>query len=64
MDDSSFSVGCESKEALTERLSQVYKEISSYMSSNMLILNDDKMHLIVFTSKADSDKRENVYIEA
>ena len=64
MDDSSFSVGCESPEALTERLSQVYKEISSYMSSNMLILNDDKTHLIVFTRKADSDKREDVYIEA
>ena len=47
MDDSSYSLEFVSLEDLTENLSQVFRELSSYMSSNKSILNNDKMHLIV-----------------
>ena len=64
MDDSSYSVGCDTPEDLTEKLSNVYLNISTYMTANKLILNDEKTHLIVFTKKAHSDRREDVFIEA
>ena len=64
IDDNSFSVGCDSSTELTERLTEEYKNISEYMASNDLVLNDEKTSLIVFSNKVNSENRKDVSIQA
>ena len=45
-------------------MSKEYEKIATYMSSNQLVLNDEKTHLMVFCNKTNKDKREEVYLKA
>ena len=64
IDDCSSSISGETAADLSRRLTEEYEKISSYMAANQLVINDDKLHLIVFANKANSKERENVSIQA
>ena len=54
-DDSTLSI-----DALTEKLSSSYKQVSEYMTSSELKLNDDKTHLLLMTT---AQKRKKLFQE-
>ena len=51
MDDYTYSVGCDNATTLTKKLNEQYKVVSNYMAANKLVINDDKLHLLVFCKK-------------
>ena len=64
IDDCTYSIAKRNPKELSESLSSQYVEISKYMSSNRLVLNDDKTHVVVFCKKALKEERKEVEIEA
>ena len=50
-DDSTMSISGVDPDLLTRKLEEKYKLITEYMASNRLVLNTDKTHLLVMTSK-------------
>ena len=49
-DDSTFSVASSNVETISQNLSEKYNEISQFMESNRLKLNDDKTHLMLLST--------------
>ena len=64
MDDCTYSVGCQSATELTEKLNKQYEIISDYMAANKLVINDNKLHLVVFCKKNMEEERKHVFIKA
>ena len=50
-DDSSYSKSNEDTNKLNEEINAKYSEISEFMASNRLVLNDEKTHLLVMASE-------------
>ena len=57
IDDCTYSIAAEDSKSLSEQLTVQYNRISEYMASNGLSINDDKLHLIVFTNKGKEEER-------
>ena len=49
---------------LTERLTKENATMSSYMSSNQLVINDEKIKLIVLSKKTRKDETKDISIQA
>ena len=64
IDDCSYSIGCETAEDLSERLTREYDKIANYVAEYQLVLNDEKSHVMVFTNRANSSKRMDVFLKA
>ena len=64
IDDNTSSISCDTAEELSNRLSKEYATMSSYMSSNKLLINDEKTKLIVMCKKTRKDERKDVSIKA
>ena len=64
VDDSTYSLAQSDPDILSSGLSEQYRIISSYMSANKLVINDDKTHLLVLGTKAMSVKRDRVTMQA
>ena len=64
IDDCTYTVSRDTPVQLSEKLSAQYKLISSYMSSNRLVINDEKTHVLVFSKKSRISEREEVKLKA
>ena len=64
VDDCTYSHGDKDPAALSATLSIQYKRISSYMTANKLVINDDKTHLVVMGTKATAARRDEVTLQA
>ena len=64
VDDSTYSLGESNPEVLSQKLSQQYEKISSYMAANKLVINGDKTHLVVMGTKKTAARRQEVTIQA
>ena len=64
VDDSTYSLGETNPEVLSQKLSQQYEKISSYMAANKLVINGDKTHLVVMGTKKTAARRQEVTIQA
>ena len=64
IDDSSYSVGRDGPTELTDSLTIQYSEISTYMSANQFVINDDKTHLMVFGNRRIVTRRNEVSLLA
>ena len=58
-DDSTFSKSHRSSSILKEEIKIKYKDIVDYMSSNRLVINTDKTHLMVMSSRIDHHRNGN-----
>ena len=64
MDDNTNSVGCNTPEELSSKLSQQFQVISDYMNTNHLIINSDKTHLVVMCKRNMKEKRNQVSVNS
>ena len=64
VDDATYSVASSNPAELSEKLSETYKCIASYMDANKLVINADKTHLLVMGTPAMSVARQQVQLQA
>ena len=57
-DDSTFSKAEDNPEILSEKLSEKYSVLASFLTDNMLKVNDDKTHLIVMSTRQKRQHRD------
>ena len=62
VDDSSYVLSSSDPRVLSEKLSEQYRKLASYMSDNRLVINDDKTHLLVMGTPRFHTAREDVDI--
>ena len=58
VDGCTYSHGDKDPALLSATLSTQYKRISSYMTANKLVINDDKTHLVAMGTKATAARRD------
>ena len=63
MDDSTYQVSSPSAEDLSQKLSSQYRKLAEYMGDSGLVINDDKIHLIVMGTRKNPDRRKEVKVE-
>ena len=59
MDDSTYAKSDKDIDKLKEDIKSKFKDISSYMAKNKLILNSEKTHLLIMTSSIMHKKHDN-----
>ena len=64
MDDCTFSHGNRDPQQLSQELTQQYKKISEYMTSNKLVINDDKTQLVVVAPEQAGALRAQIVLQA
>ena len=61
VDDSTYSHGDTDPAVLSQKLSQQYDKISTYMAANKLVINGDKTHLVIMGTKKTAARRKSQY---
>ena len=64
VDDSTYSHGDTDPAVLSQKLSQQYDKISTYMAANKLVINGDKTHLVIMGTKKTAARRQEVSVQA
>ena len=64
VDDSTYTYAHSDPETLSNKISSKYSQFSEYMSSNRLVINPEKTHLVVMGSKKMDQKRQQVTLQA
>ncbi len=64
VDDSTFSLARPDPVTLSGELTNQYQIISKYMAANKLVINADKTHLLVLGTRAMTESRELVSMQA
>ena len=64
VDDSTYSVSSRDPVELSSKLTDQYNIISHYMSSNHLVINADKTHLLVMGTRGTASRRAEVSLNA
>ena len=62
VDDSTYMYSSSDPAVLTEKLSAQYMKLAEYMGDNKLVINDDKTHLLVMSTKKHDQLRAEVSI--
>ena len=64
VDDATYSFASKSPVVLSSTLSHKYKLISNYMECNKLVINADKIHLVVMGKTKQDNRRDEVSLVA
>ena len=64
VDDTTYSLAEKDPVALSSGLTEQYQVVSKYMAANKLVINPDKTHLLVLGSRAMSERRNLVSLQA
>ena len=63
VDDSTYMFSSADPTMLTEKLTEQYRRLASYMGNNRLVINDDKTHLLVMGTPRFAETRNEVNID-
>ena len=64
VDDSTAHYGNKDPCKVTKKLSDMYNRVEEWMSSNKLVINGDKTHLLVASNRAQNHRKEDVTLSA